>query len=339
MTHDTASMSGNVGSLRDVGVLVPGAAGSAAIGAIKSLRRHGFPARIVSFDGEQLSGGFALSDVHYMIPTITQPDAYRRVLDILERESIKVILPTSASATSIFSKQKATLARLGVVFAGADGDVVDLCDDKLAFWQAVHRTFPVPALVKIRGGLPETYPCFVKPRFGSGSVGAGICRNEVDWRYLTADGAGYLLQEYLPGPEYSVDVLCDLQGRPLVAVPRERLSIIEGVTVRARVAKSPVLERMCMDMARHLDIKGTCCMQLKTDAAGQLRFLEVNARLGGSSIIATLAGVNIPACLVLMALGQAFKVAEFDDMLVCRILDEIVMPVDTAAGQPTGRRE
>src|SRR5215475_13682823 len=58
------------------------------------------------------------------------------------------------------------------------------------------------------------------------------------------------------------------------------------------------MERLCLDIGRHVCLKGPTCMQLKRDDSDGLKFLEINPRMGGGSMFTTLAGVNIPMLLL-----------------------------------------
>ena len=306
-------------------VLVPGAAGSSAIGAIRCLKQAGFRGRIVATDGETLSAGFFMSDVFYVTHTITDADAFRQVSQLLAKENVHVIFPTSASETPVYASKSDELRARGILFVGSDERVVKMCDDKVAFYASVRGLFPVPQRVTIGDRGPSQYPCFVKPRFGSGSHGCGICYDVHDWIHFRRQSDEVFAQEVLPGVEYSVDVLCNLDGDPLVAVPRERLAIIDGVSVRAQVIADNEIQSLCLAMARHLQLKGPSCMQLKRDGKGNLSFLEVNPRLGGGAVVSSLAGVNIPKYLLSMALGEPFEIPMFREIKVIRHFDEIVV--------------
>ncbi len=50
-----------------------------------------------------------------------------------------------------------------------------------------------------------------------------------------------VVQEYLDGPEFTIDVLCDFEGAPLSIVPRERVVIRAGVIDRGRTVNDPRL--------------------------------------------------------------------------------------------------
>jgi carbamoyl-phosphate synthase large subunit len=81
-----------------------------------------------------------------------------------------------------------------------------------------------------------------------------------------------------------------------------------------------------MEMGRYLGVKGISCMQLKRDDVGQLRFLEVNAHMGGTSIATILAGVDIVRFLLSIASGESFPIPPVTEMTIVRHFDEIVLP-------------
>ena len=44
-----------------------------------------------------------------------------------------------------------------------------------------------------------------------------------------------IIQEYLPGKEYTVDVLSDLDGNSLLAIPRERIEVKAGISSKGKI--------------------------------------------------------------------------------------------------------
>jgi hypothetical protein len=68
----------------------------------------------------------------------------------------------------------------------------------------------------------------VKPRAGSGSRGIRLIERRAELEALERDGT-LLVQEHLPGPEYSLDVLARADGHVAAVVPRERLKVDSGI--------------------------------------------------------------------------------------------------------------
>ena len=90
----------------------------------------------------------------------------------------------------------------------------------------VPRTEPLGA-----GTDPSswTYPVIVKPRSGSGS--RGIVKIAAAAGLAALDHApGQLVQEFLPGAEFSIDVLAGADGHVIAAVPRLRARVDSGVS-------------------------------------------------------------------------------------------------------------
>ncbi len=305
-------------------ILIPGAGGAAAVSTIKALRLADFEGRIVSTDADPLSAGFYLSDGFRVVPKASQPGFFPAVKRLIEEERITVILPTSGFDIYEYAKRKPELAALGVLAAMSDPDAMMTCANKWEFYLKTHGAFPLPETS--REPLTwQRFPCFVKPTFGKGSRNAHRCDTRQELEFHVARQRDMLVQEYLPGEEYTVDVLSDLAGTPLLAVPRVRLETKEGISSKGRVFRDAEIERLCLEMARRVGLKGPTCMQLKRDAEGRLRFLEINPRIAGGSIFTTLAGVNIPKLLLDMLTGTEFALPTPKDVVVLRYYEEVIV--------------
>ncbi len=315
-------------------VLVPGAGGAAGIGAVKALRLAGYAGRIVATDSDRLSPGLRLADVGMVLPPAARDDFFPRALELMRREGVEVILPASGFDTPVYARHLDELGAAGVTAVGCPPDVMETCVDKWRFDRRIRGRFPLARTFR-KPPRDLAFPCLVKPIRGKGSRGVCICTSRGMLDEHMAQGDALLIQEYLPGPEYSVDVLADLRGRPLVAIPRLRLAVNEGVSVRARVVHDEQLESLCLAMARELGVRGPVCMQLRRDASGTPHFIEVNPRLGGGSLFTALAGINLALCCVDLARGRRLAPLRFSEITVVRYYEEIVLEDDDAPVTPT----
>ena len=68
------------------------------------------------------------------------------------------------------------------------------------------------------------YPVVVKPRTGSGSRDISVVLSSQELAGM-ARSADFIVQEYLPGEEYSIDVLADAAGHVMASVPRLRAGL------------------------------------------------------------------------------------------------------------------
>ncbi|MCK4496627.1 MAG: ATP-grasp domain-containing protein, partial [Candidatus Aenigmarchaeota archaeon] len=98
--------------------------------------------------------------------------------------------------------------------------------------------------------------------------------------------------EHLPGYEYTSDVLCDLDGKPLVIMPRKRLEVYKGVCVRGKMEKNEKIIKNIEKMCEVLKFIGPINIQFKIDSNGNPKLVEANPRFSGGLPISIGAGVN-----------------------------------------------
>jgi carbamoyl-phosphate synthase large subunit len=164
----------------------------------------------------------------------------------------------------------------------------------------VQGIVPVPEyepLTQEVAGRTMTFPRFVKPRLGAGSRGAEKITRRQDLDALPKDGS-ILLQEYLPGEEYSVDVYVRGDGRVIAAVPRERMKTDSGIAVTARTVNAPEVIDSAVRVAQAIGVRYVANVQFKRAAGGVFKLLEVNPRFPGTLPLTTEAGVDMPKLLV-----------------------------------------
>lgn len=318
-------------------VLIPGAGGAAGIGAIKALRLAGYRGRIVATDADPLAAGLELADLGIVVPRAASPDFLPRALEIIRSEDIELILPTSGFDTPVYAAHAGELHAAGVIVIGSGVYAMQTCLDKWRFYERVRDGFPVPR-TWLTAPDDLSFPCFVKPRFGKGSRGATVCRDRDTLELRLRETNDLLIQEYLPGAEYSVDVLADLDGRPIVAVPRLHLVMEERVAVRGQVLHDEVIEGLSIRLAAALRVRGPVSMQLKCDATGAARFLEVNPRMGGGTYFAALAGINMAALCLELAARRPLPRLSFSEITVARYFEELVLMGDDRRPRRRGLR-
>jgi carbamoyl-phosphate synthase large subunit len=144
---------------------------------------------------------------------------------------------------------------------------------------------------------------FVKPRGGRGSIGAFLARTPEELAFFTAYVEDPVIQDYLAGPEFTVDLLCDFDGRPLSVVPRERVVIRAGVIDRGRTVLDPALIDTALECARVFRFHGPVNVQCRT-VAGRPTVFEINPRFSGGIPLTIAAGADFPLMVLELALGR-----------------------------------
>jgi|TARA_Y100000034_G_scaffold123650_1_gene170735 carbamoyl-phosphate synthase large subunit len=304
-------------------ILLLSAGGSACHGVIKSLRDIDFDGKIISVDCNSLSAGFYLSDEYYIVPEAFDEHYIDELVKIVKEEKIDLILPTSSNEIIIISKNKKIFDELGVMLFMSDYDAIMDCSDKMRFYDKCKDNFLLP---KTSMDYTEIgFPLFAKPRrHSAGSKGVFVCKDQATINCLETDKYEYIYQEYLPGQEYTIDVLSDMNSNPLVVIPRKRLQTKAGISTKGRVKKDEFIERQCQDIVQFLKLKGSVCLQMKEDFSGNLKFIEINPRFGGGTVFAKLAGVDIVKIILDIVEGKEINIPEIKEVTILRYFQEVV---------------
>lgn len=305
-------------------VLIPGAGGAAGIGAIRSLRLCKFRGKIVATDSDKFSAGLYLADKGYVVPPADNPSFLQEALKIIEEEQIEIILPTSGFDIIPYSKNKEMLERKNVIVAMSDYEVIETCLNKWDFYHKLKGNFNLPYTTDDLAKV-DTFPCIAKPILGKGSKNVFTCHTKNELEEILSKHTDLLIQEYLPGKEYTVDVLSDLGGNPLVAVPRERIEVRAGISFKGRIVLDKAIQEECLSMAEYLGIKGPSCMQMKCDTKGMPKMIEINPRLGGGTTLSTYAGVNLPALIIKIANGEKIEIPKTREITMLRYYEEVII--------------
>jgi carbamoyl-phosphate synthase large subunit len=233
-------------------------------------------------------------------------------------------MPSSGFDIYSYSKHRKELQELGAYAVVSDRDVLEICRDKMRTYQELLPRFKVPFTTTEPDKVPS-FPVIAKPRCGKGSRDVILIEDESDLRYVTSKYDDMIFQRYLPGIEYTIDVLSDLNKEPLFAVPRIRLQTKGGISTKGKISPNQKMEEDCMNIAKFLGIRGPCCIQMKETEDNEPQLVEVNARLGGGTIFTTLAGANIPALILDLVEGKEISVPPISEVTVIRYFEEIVV--------------
>ncbi|MGA9168137.1 MAG: ATP-grasp domain-containing protein [Nitrososphaeraceae archaeon] len=305
-------------------VLVPGAAAPAGINTIKSLKMSNFAGKIVATDSTSLSAGFFMADVNEILPEADAQYYVKRLFEIVEKHHVQVLMPSSGYDIYPYSDNREALAKIGATAVVSDRDTLEICRDKLLTYKKMSGKYNLPFTTADPDKV-KSFPVIAKPRFGKGSRNVIKVNNEADLRYIASNFGNTIFQEFLPGVEYTIDVLSDMNKKPIISVPRIRLQTKAGISTKGRIIRDADLETTCMNMAREIGIRGPSCIQMKESSEEQLKLIEINSRLGGGTIFSTLAGANIPSMILEMLSGTYIDPPRVSEITVVRYYEEIVI--------------
>lgn len=274
--------------------------------------------RVVVTDVNALSPAVRVADRAFKVPLSNEPGYVGALEHICREEGIGLLVPTIDDELEVIGAARERFEAAGVRVAASPEITAAICNDKSRTCNYLRARGVRAAESWLPDALPSpmTFPAFVKPRGGRGSVGAFPVHDQRELDFFLGYVDDPVVQEYLTGPEFTIDVLCD-NGRPLSIVPRERAVIRAGVMDRGRTVRDPQLMALALACTEVLEFHGAVNIQCRIDRDGRPSIFEINPRFSGGIPLTIAAGADFPGMLVALACGriQAPRIGEFQDGL------------------------
>ena len=289
--------------------------------------------KLLATDLSYSSPAFQSADIGCEVPGIGSIDYIPSLLELVDKHQIGLVVPLTDLDLRSLARQRERFAEHGCTVMIASEPIVALCRDKArinsVLEQAGLATIRTCTLSEFR--TRPFYPCFVKPVRGSAGVGAGVIRNEKELNgHVATFGDLLLVQEYVPGQEYTIDVYRSRDGQIRCVVPRQRLVVRSGEVEKGMTVKDEQLVEAASKLANLLgDLWGVFCCQCRRAAgnsSNRPRFFEVNPRFGGGTPLSIAAGADLPLYLLQEVLGEPITAqpGKFADRLLMLRYDEAV---------------
>ena len=312
--------------LRSVRVMITGAGGPAAVSVMKSLGADA-SVSLIAADMDPWAAGLYLvpPEARTLVPAGADPHYADATLARCAAMGVDVLIPTCDAELRPLGKARDEFRQAGIELLLAPDSALEVCLDKLALAERCAGHLPVPRterLDKIADPESWTYPVMIKPRSGSGSRGISVAASSEELLRLEPS-PDFLVQDYLPGEEYSVDVLADTTGHVVAAVPRVRERVDSGVSVAGRTVHDAELERLGAGVAAATGLTYVANVQFRRDPAGRPALLEVNPRFPGAMPLTVASGVDMPLMALDSLRGRPLpEHADFRDTAMVRSLEE-----------------
>jgi carbamoyl-phosphate synthase large subunit len=277
----------------------------------RAYQELGLDGEVVGLDMDPLAPALAECDAATLVPRLDAPDFVAALTDVVTGRERPLVFPLIDPDVPVLAGHRDELdaagARVQVVPPAGAGVV----GDKQATTELFERIdVPVPGW-SAGDGRGLGFPVVVKPRFGSAGADVHFAADEEELSFWRARVPDPLVQERLPGPEITVDVLCLEDGLAAAACCRERIEVRSGEVAKARTVSRPDVAAHCARIARELRARGPITVQCILDSAGAPRFTEVNARFGGGAPLGFAAGMESPRWVLAHAAGRDVELPPF----------------------------
>lgn len=265
--------------------MITAAGGPAGFCLAKYLKGKAY---LIGLDGSTDSPAQFFCDEVYLVPFASAPDYKEEMLKVIGMTKPDIIVPTFDEDLLFFDSVR---DQLDCFILLSPRETIQVCDDKRktaeTFPDIVVKTFTLEAARKQR-----PYPLFIKPAIGRGSKIGFKVENDTDLEYALKKVEDPFIQEWLPGPEVTVDTFADFEGKLLGIAPRIRAQTRGGISTKGLFIKDEQIENACRIVHERLKIIGPTNTQFMKDKSGNWRLLEINPRYAGGLGLSYQAGFD-----------------------------------------------
>lgn len=261
----------------------------------------------------------------YVISPVIYDDTYIDfLLSYCLDNNITAVISLFDIDLPILAKNKKLFEEKGITIVVSDYDVTQICNDKWNTYNFLTRIGLKQAKSYITLADAEkaisngdiSYPLFVKPRWGMGSIGLYQAENEDELRvfykklhrdifktYLKYESNTdvdkcIIIQEKISGEEYGLDVLNDLQGNYVTTIAKKKIAMRAGETDIAKIVDPAPFITIGTTISKSLRHIANLDVDCFVTPSGDVYVLEMNCRFGGQYPFSHLAGANFPKQIV-----------------------------------------
>ncbi len=291
---------------------------------------------IVVTDNSPYAPALAFSDKSYQVPLITDPGYIPMILKICKEERIDAITTLIDPEISILADHREEFEKIGVEVLAPFADTAKLCFDKYEMYKYLTekgintvRTFGCFEDFKAAFDRKEIdFPVFVKPRTGSGSVGARRVESMELLSELMARDPSLIVQELMTGKDMDADIYVDTISHEVIAIfSKKKISTTIGGANKTISFKDQALFDFVKDAMKVFNFNGPLDMDLFYQD-GKYYLSEINPRFGGAYLHAYGAGVDFIKFIhnnVALKKANTPCIGDYDEDVVMMMYDSVVI--------------
>lgn len=266
--------------------------------------------KVVGTDTNAYNPASKFVDKFYEVPKYYENNYINSVIDICNKENIKLLIPLYEKEFDLLCRKRNTLENLGVKLLLSDSNIINICNDKLntyKFFKKYKILTPEIYSNCSKEDAEKVLPIVIKPVDGMGSKGVHIAKSYEEICFFKKYVENSMLQKFVSGTEYTIDVLCDFDGNIISAVPRQRIEVIAGEVSKSKTIKDNNIISKTKQVIEALNKEGKVIGPVTVQCIlneGNPYFIEINCRFGGGVPLTFEAGVSYSYYLSQMINGN-----------------------------------
>ncbi len=296
--------------MEKINILITAASRKVALvkGFVELKNRFEFMGKVIAVDCEPLSPALHFADDFYIVPLIEDRNYFPSLEKIMEKERITLVIPTMDLELPLWAERFMAYKERGIIVACSGKKAAEISNDKMKTYEFfAENSIKTPETWNKEEILNLTrydFPLFLKPRFGRGSINCYKVSNEEELFFYLKRVEEPVIQQYIRGQEFTVDLISDFRSNVLSIVPRKRLTVRAGISDRGQTFYDEGIIKTSKLIAEKLGIRGAANIQGFITDNSEVFFTEINPRFSGGIQLTKAAGVNFMEILLRLTAGE-----------------------------------
>ncbi|MBD5418930.1 MAG: ATP-grasp domain-containing protein [Bacteroides sp.] len=291
---------------------------------------------LVGTDNQSTAPALQFCDRQYVVPRITAPGYIDEILRICKENDIKAVTTLIDPEIEILAANTERFREAGVIPLCPAPKSAIYCFNKYELFKyltekGIRTPLTFHDLDEFKKALDEgriSFPVFMKPVCGSGSVGAHkvhtLEQAEADWNSGEHD---YIIQELMTGGDCDADVYVDtISHKAVAAFSKRKIETRIGGASKTISFKDPKLFEFIEKICSVFEFNGPLDMDFFIKD-GEYYLSEINPRFGGAYLHAYGAGVDFIKLIVnnINGIENPVNIGDYEDDVLMLMYDDVVI--------------
>lgn len=291
---------------------------------------------IVGTDNKSTAPALHFCDKQFVVPRITDPTYVDTIINICQQNDIKAITTLIDPEIEVLARNSDRFKAIGIIPLCPEPESAVYCFNKYELYKYLRKNnIRTPLTFHDWNEFTEalkkgeiSFPVFMKPICGSGSVGAHkvetLQQAEADWNSGDHD---YIIQELMTGGDCDADVYVDtISHKAVAAFSKRKIETRIGGASKTISFKDPKLFSFIEQICSIFKFNGPLDMDFFIKD-GEYYLSEINPRFGGAYLHAYGAGVDFFQLIVnnINGIENEVKIGDYDENVLMLMYDDVVI--------------
>lgn len=279
----------------------------------KAAKRLNLKSNVVAGDCSETAPAIYFADRKAILPRINEDNYIDEIINVCKREDIRLVIPTIDTDLLLLSEERERIeSESGAVVLISSSDVISICRDKINTQKFLEENeFKIPKMYseeELNSGEIE-FPLFIKPKSGSSSINTFKVNNIEELATYRSLIKEPIVQDFMEGKEFTVDVFLDFDGNLITVVPRLRMATRSGEISKGKIIKDKEIIEDIKRLVEVLKPVGHITVQLMKTNKG-IEYIEINPRFGGGAPMSIQSGADSCENLYRLLMGENLEYNE-----------------------------